>query len=439
MLRTDLQELCLDIKSQSFNSPIREFLSEAIEPPAPSAVDVAVNNLQALDALTDQEELTPLGRLLATLPIHPSLGKMIVLGIIFRCLDPMLILGAAATVGELFNSPPLARQQAREAKLSFVEGSGSDHMAIINAVRQMRLVRSQSNVHSMRDFGRQNFIHGNTFEYLDATATQVEAILVEEGLIAFTPPHARLRNELGDPGLNENSQSVPLIKALVLGGLHPNLAVNQGGRRFRAPSEALCIVHPSSINAPIRKAPDAPTGIERGDVISFTSMVKQTDGGGFLLRETSISTPLMAVLFGGNLSRRGNVLELDKWLPFYVKSWDRSAAELIYKFRQAMERLYITTFQDLSVKRQERMKELEVPSLADEQVRTIFAQGLVEILKRDVRANDAVAQKGLGARSAAVEGFHELFEEIWKPKTKSAPQRREIPNGVFGGPRESKY
>lgn len=106
ILRSDLQETCLDVKTQAFKMPVAEFLAGAIEPPSPSAVDTAIYNLISLGALTEEEELTPLGRVLASLPVHPTLGKMIVLGVIFRCLDPMITLGAAAHQRPLFMHPP---------------------------------------------------------------------------------------------------------------------------------------------------------------------------------------------------------------------------------------------------------------------------------------------------------------------------------------------
>lgn len=40
--------------------------------------------MKALDA---NDELTPLGRLLARLPIEPRLGKMIIYGCIFKCVS----------------------------------------------------------------------------------------------------------------------------------------------------------------------------------------------------------------------------------------------------------------------------------------------------------------------------------------------------------------
>lgn len=413
MLRTDLQEICLDIKAQAFQSPLREFLAAAIEPPAPSVVDSSVKNLQALDALTDEEQITPLGRLLAALPVHPSLGKMIVLGIIFRCLDPMLVLGAAAAERNLFTSPLEARRESQEAKLSFVEGSGSDHIAILNAVRQMRLVRSERNEYYMRDFAHQNFIHNAAFKTIENTAKQIEDILVEAGLIPFTPVHARVLNEFGGPSLNENSESVPLVKALVLAGVHPNLAVNRGGRTFRTPSEFNCFVHPSSINGSIsKKSNDLGPAIDRSSIFSYSTMVKANNGNMLYLRETSSSTPLMAALFGGKLRYRGNILEIDDWLSFYVKSHGPQAVKTIVEFRKAMERLFTGTFRDLAAKRRERKQGLETKGLADERVRQIFAEGLVEVLKRDIRAGDAVEKRGLGARPLGKDMF---AESAWRP------------------------
>ena len=425
MLRADLQEVCLDIKAQAFHSPIREFLAAAIEPPSPKAVDNSVMNLQALDALTDDERITPLGRLLASLPVHPSLGKMIVLGIVFRCLDPMLILGAAAGERPLFLKPLDNRKAADEAKLSFVDGSGSDHIAILNAVRQMRSIRDQKNDYHMRDFGTQNFIHNNAFRAIDSTARQIEEILVEAGLIPFTPPYAQANSEYGDPALNENSKKTPLIKALVMAGLHPNLAVNTGGPTFRTPGEMRAMIHPSSINAPkdrnYRKENNP-----YGTMYTYSAMARSQDGHTLSLRDTSLSTPLMACLFGGRLRHDGgNVLEMDGWLPFYVKSTQRLAAKTVIEFRKAMERLFSGVFKDLAVKRKVEHG-METRFLADEKVREIFAEGLVEVLMRDIPTDERVAKKGLGRIGEAASRV-----ESWR---RSQEQERERVEGVRGKP-----
>ncbi|KAI9700846.1 MAG: hypothetical protein M1836_002215 [Candelina mexicana] len=390
MLRSDLQEICLDIKAQAFETPIREFLSEAIEPPPPVAVDVSVDNLQLLEALTDDEKLTPLGRLLASLPVHPSLGKMIVLGIVFRCLDPMLILGATAAERSIFVTPLEARNEANRARLGFVEGTGSDHIAIVNAFRELRTTRDRKGYQEASSFARKNFLHFGAFKTVDQTAHQIEDILVEAGLIPFTSPRNRQFSQLGDPSLNEYSYSVPLIKALALAGLHPNLAVNTGGRSFRTPGERGTMIHPSSINYPRGKSDENMHPF--GTLLTYSTMAKANDGNSMFLRDTSETTALMAALFGGRLKSKANILEMDGWLPFYIKS-DSRAAKTILEFRKALDRLMTGAFGDLS--KGDGRKE---GFLADGKARAVVARGLVDVLDRDVSVKERVANRGWAAR-----------------------------------------
>ena len=407
LLRTDLQEICLDIKAQAFDTPIREFLADAIEPPAPKTVDTSVLNLQALDALTEDERITPLGRLLAALPVHPSLGKMIVLGIIFRCLDPMLVLGAASAERSLFLNPLDARRAAAESKLSFVEGSGSDHIALLNAVRELRHWRDTRGEAAMRDFAHQHFLHANAFRTIDSTARQIEEILVEAGLIPYTPNRQRVDSQYGFPTLNENSHKVPLVKALLLAGLHPNLAVSPSGNRlFRTPGEKNVLVHPSSTNGSkdLRPAKGRTSEFNAapGTLYSYSSLAKSNDGNSLFLRDTTESTPLMASIFGGRLRRneeRGNIIEVDSWLPFYVVSSDRRTAKTIIEFRKALERLLAVAFKELGVAAKGRKLGEQKGFLADEKIRELFASGLVEVLDRDVKVSDSTRQRGWGSSS----------------------------------------
>lgn len=63
ILRTPLQELCLHIKSLQLGS-IGLFLSKALQPPDPLAVQNAIDLLKTIGSLDDREELTPLGMLI---------------------------------------------------------------------------------------------------------------------------------------------------------------------------------------------------------------------------------------------------------------------------------------------------------------------------------------------------------------------------------------
>lgn len=61
--------------------------------------------LQVLNALDDEENLTPLGFHLAQLPMDPQLGKMILLAALFRCLDPVLSIAASLSFKDPFILP----------------------------------------------------------------------------------------------------------------------------------------------------------------------------------------------------------------------------------------------------------------------------------------------------------------------------------------------
>ena len=82
ILRTPLHELVLAIKLLGLGE-VETFLAHALEPPSTESVTEALVCLQEMEALDVDDNLTPLGNILAHLPIEPRVGRMIVLGCIF--------------------------------------------------------------------------------------------------------------------------------------------------------------------------------------------------------------------------------------------------------------------------------------------------------------------------------------------------------------------
>lgn len=60
ILRTPLQELCLNIKSLQLGA-VATFLSKALQPPDALSVQNAIELLKTIGAFDEREELTPLG------------------------------------------------------------------------------------------------------------------------------------------------------------------------------------------------------------------------------------------------------------------------------------------------------------------------------------------------------------------------------------------
>lgn len=76
-------------------------------------------------ALTPNEDITPLGRLLSALPTDVHIGKFLLMATIFRCLDPALTIAATLNSKSPFITPFGLEKEADRAKTSFLKGSSS--------------------------------------------------------------------------------------------------------------------------------------------------------------------------------------------------------------------------------------------------------------------------------------------------------------------------
>ena len=100
ILRIRLEEVILSIKVLCMND-IKVFFNSLIDPPPEDVIIRSINMLKRMEALSDDEELTPLGLHLAQLPVHPQIGKMILLSSIFSCVNPIATVAASLS----FKSP----------------------------------------------------------------------------------------------------------------------------------------------------------------------------------------------------------------------------------------------------------------------------------------------------------------------------------------------
>ncbi|KAK6497341.1 ATP-dependent RNA helicase A [Arthrobotrys musiformis] len=370
ILRSDLQEICLDIRAQGFKDPIAQFLSEAIEPPSSTSIEAALSQLRGLGALEKDETLTNLGKVLATMPVEPALGKMILLGVIFKCLDPMIILGAASGGRDLFISPLERKKEAQAIKAAFAKGTGSDHMATINAFREWRTRRDNESTFSTLRFTDDNFLHRGALRVIDQTANQIEEVLVTEGIIPYLPKTKRFKGEYGHPRLNENSASIPLIKALSLAGTYPNVAVALGGLGFRTMEENFVMIHPGSTNYSGRNS-----GLPRDTIVSFGTKARSGDGKSTYMRDVTQSTVLNTILFGGKPTQQTNMLLFDGWIPVSIN--DERVLKVVLQFRLVLDKVLNYVFQNVSTR-----KSNSEAAEADEKLRDIVAGGVLEVLEK---------------------------------------------------------
>src|SRR5690554_2776615 len=91
-----------------------------IDPPEGSLIRDGYRLLEELEAM-NKEQLTPIGRQLARLPLDPRLGRMLVAAAGLNCLREVLLIVTALAVQDPRDRPPEARQQADQAHQPFTD------------------------------------------------------------------------------------------------------------------------------------------------------------------------------------------------------------------------------------------------------------------------------------------------------------------------------
>lgn len=156
MMRLSLSDLALRIKIMKIKlgNSIEDVLSRALDPPLSVNIQRAVSALVEVRALTLNEEITPMGRLLSKLPTDVHLGKFLLIASLFRCLDPALTIAATLNSKSPFVSPFGYTEEADRAKLSF-RVENSDFLTIHNAFSRWR---NACNNGVARKFCRQSYL-----------------------------------------------------------------------------------------------------------------------------------------------------------------------------------------------------------------------------------------------------------------------------------------
>ncbi|CAG8546521.1 29213_t:CDS:2, partial [Racocetra persica] len=411
MLRSDLQEICLHIKALGLPATIGDVLSQAIQPPDQASVFAALENLKSLQALDYNENLTSLGKVLATLPMEPGLGKMVLLGAIFQCLDPILTIGASMASKNPFLSPPYAKDRADEIRFYWSQGLACDHFAVLNVYKAWYEIHSSGALQAANKFCSDNLLSRPCLQTIEQIKLQLLSLLERAGVVPTYYPkrdhnHHHRYLALGPPEYNLNSNCIPLLRALICAGVYPNIALKTSKKTFRTRHENATFIHPASVNYKERAAKLAATmknshNLKRGNEIdenliapigtlyAYSSKVK-TSGQQVFLRSTTRIDPLSTILFGGEIrtsSQSNNFLIVDDWLQFIGEN---SSFALVNKLKILLDRCLTRIYEKLEVTQlngnntPQHTAENKSDDI-DKQIKIMLVRGIVEVLENSDR------------------------------------------------------
>jgi hypothetical protein len=283
--------------------------------------------------------LTPLGSRLAALPLDPRVGKMLIFAALLRCLGPALTVAAIFGGRSVFVSPLDRRDDADAAKAAFAGDSCSDHIAGVRAFDSWLLARRDGRGSEER-FVRDNFLSKRGLQEVADSRRQFASLLSDAGLLGSRRGRssgggsAEERDHGVDASVwavvNENAGDSRLLAALLVAGLAPNIArvepaakpgvpaklvcrlpAEDGsdpkparGSACSATKEAGCQLHPGCI-AYGRKLPHR-----------YVVYLEAVRSSSFFLRDATPVTPYALLLFGGELSVRGDSVVVDGWAAF---------------------------------------------------------------------------------------------------------------------------
>ena len=363
MLRVGIEDLVLQILILDLGEPT-SFLKKALDPPSNLALSNSLRLLEELGAVDCQwknrkntafssvrereketedldvsSELTALGFHLATLPVDPRVGKMMIYGALFGCVDPLLTFAAAMSARSPFVAPFGQREQADEARKTF-SVAGSDHLTILNAFNQWSELRRTSGNRVVNDFLKDNFLGRLTLFQMEDLRKQFHSLLTD---IGFLPKKFRLKDL--DHACNNNSQNAGLIKAVLCAGLYPNIIVaprtvvakpgeapkksdkKVGENAFRSHTKGEVYLHPSTIGFNESKLDSR--------YCCYHELIRTSKT---YVRDCTTVSPFALLLFGGTLEvfQTHGVCSVDGWLKFKI---DAKPATLIKYLRGKMERL----------------------------------------------------------------------------------------------------
>lgn len=126
-----------------------------------------------MKALDSNDELTPLGHILARLPIEPRLGRMLVFSCAFRLGGAMALIAAHSSFGcDVLAMPPDRRRLSWE-QIRFAATTNSDHLAMLNAFQVWSTKRAQGGDQAANYFCDVRELNAFSLRIIDEAANQV--------------------------------------------------------------------------------------------------------------------------------------------------------------------------------------------------------------------------------------------------------------------------
>ncbi|XP_075232793.1 putative ATP-dependent RNA helicase DHX57 [Lycorma delicatula] len=276
--RVPLEQLIIRIKILPvfINRTVDDVFGSMLEPPSAENIFSSLKRLQAVGALDNKHQLTSLGQHLGALPVDVRIGKLILYGAIFCCVDSALTIAACLSYKTPFVSP-FRNKEAADAKKKEFAYAKSDQLTVLKAFNAWREKRCKSRI-AGNSFASENFMSSHTLTTLVDIKRQFLQLLITIGFVDENCRPSKSSNikdsgidktlELTGQLLNVNGTNDRLLISILCAALYPNIvkvltpekyyAMSASGAvpklpasdeiKFKTKTDGCVNLHPSSIN-----------------------------------------------------------------------------------------------------------------------------------------------------------------------------------------------
>ncbi|KAH8101627.1 P-loop containing nucleoside triphosphate hydrolase protein [Cristinia sonorae] len=165
--RTNLANTVLLLKSLGVKN-LLEF--DFMDPPPQANMLNSMYQLWVLGALDNVGDLTPVGRKMSEFPMEPSMAKMLIASVEYKCSSEMLTIVSMLSVPSVFYRPKERMEEADAAREKF-NVPESDHLTLLNVFAQWKS-------HGFRDdWALRHFLHPKLLRKAREVRQQLEDIM----------------------------------------------------------------------------------------------------------------------------------------------------------------------------------------------------------------------------------------------------------------------
>ncbi|KAH7384148.1 P-loop containing nucleoside triphosphate hydrolase protein [Phaeosphaeria sp. MPI-PUGE-AT-0046c] len=346
--RVPLEQMCLSIKAMGVQD-VSGFLASALTPPESTAVEGAVKLLSQMGAITDNE-LTALGRHMSMIPADLRLGKLLVYGATFGCLEAALTIASVLTARSPFMSPRERDQDTRNEfnriRSTFSQNQG-DLLVDLRAYEQWSAMRNKgASSRDLRFWCQDNRLSTQTMFDIASNRSQYLSSLKE---ISFIPTSYSSANPTTHGIYNKQNTNDALLRALIAASFSPQIArIQLPDKKFAAgiagaveldpeareikyfnQENGRVFVHPSSILFSSQTFPSN---------AAFVAYFNKMATSKIFVRDITPFNAYSLLMFAGQIQvdTLGRGLVVDEWIR--LRGWARIGV-LVSRLRGMLDRV----------------------------------------------------------------------------------------------------